>query len=158
MANAFLQVDGVTGESQDAQHKGWIDVESLNFGVAQPGGMSHGSGGGVGRAAFEDLVVTARPDSGTMALFGYAASGKHVNKVILSLHKAGGKNIEYLRITLEDVIVTRVQYQNFANNILTVVYQFQAARVHQSYWKQLDSGGKGAECMTGWDIKANKSV
>ncbi|EPC4310549.1 type VI secretion system tube protein Hcp, partial [Cronobacter sakazakii] len=45
----FLKVEGVTGESKDANHSSWIDVLSFNWGAAQPGNMAVGGGGGAGK-------------------------------------------------------------------------------------------------------------
>jgi len=51
----FLKVEGVTGESKDANHASWIDVLSFNWGAAQPGNMAVGGGGGAGKVNFQDL-------------------------------------------------------------------------------------------------------
>lgn len=45
----FLKIDGIEGESQNANHKKWIDVLSFNWGAQQPGNMSVGGGGGAGK-------------------------------------------------------------------------------------------------------------
>lgn len=60
----FMKVDGVTGESADAQHKGWTDIQSFTWGASQPGAMASGSGGNAGKASFNDLVVAAYMDKG----------------------------------------------------------------------------------------------
>lgn len=44
----FLKIEGITGESQDANHKGWIGVDSFTWGATQPGNMATGGGGGAG--------------------------------------------------------------------------------------------------------------
>ncbi len=31
--DAYLQIDGIKGESQDDKHKGWIECLSVDFGV-----------------------------------------------------------------------------------------------------------------------------
>ncbi|EKP4478785.1 type VI secretion system tube protein Hcp, partial [Cronobacter dublinensis] len=64
----FLKVEGVTGESKDANHSNWIDVLSFNWGAAQPGNMSVGGGGGAGKVNFQDLAVQAIVDKGTPAI------------------------------------------------------------------------------------------
>ncbi|MDU5502956.1 MAG: type VI secretion system tube protein Hcp [Enterobacter sp.] len=140
----FLKVEGVTGESKDSNHTGWTDITSFSWGASQPGNMSVGGGGGAGKVNFNDLHV---------------ASGKHLTKVELSVCKAGGQQVEYSRITLEDVLVTSVQYTGADNgDTVGVTYAFQAAKVKQQYWEQTTSGGKGAESSAGWNIKENKEA
>ena len=128
----FLKVEGVTGESKDSNHTGWTDITSFSWGASQPGNMSVGGGGG---------------------------AGKVLTKVELSVCKAGGQQVEYSRITLEDVLVTSVQYTGADNgDTVGVTYAFQAAKVKQQYWEQTTSGGKGAESSAGWNIKENKEA
>lgn len=155
----FLKVEGVTGESKDSNHTGWTDITSFSWGASQPGNMSVGGGGGAGKVNFNDLHVNALIDKSTTAILKHCASGKHLTKVELSVCKAGGQQVEYSRITLEDVLVTSVQYTGADNgDTVGVTYAFQAAKVKQQYWEQTTSGGKGAESSAGWNIKENKEA
>ncbi|EGT4388898.1 type VI secretion system tube protein Hcp [Cronobacter sakazakii] len=155
----FLKVEGVTGESKDANHASWIDVLSFNWGAAQPGNMAVGGGGGTGKVNFQDLAVQAIVDKGTPAVLKFCASGKHVNKVELSVCKAGGQQVEYSKIVLEDVLVTRTEFTGVGQtDTVLVSYYFQAAKVNFHYWEQSNQGTKGAETKAGWDIKQNKEL
>lgn len=155
----FLKIEGITGESQDSNHKGWINIQSFTWGASQPGNMAVGGGGGAGKVQYRDLTVQAYMDKATPALMKYVSNGSHVSKVELSTCKAGGSQIEYSRITLEDVLVTNVLFNGAINSeLLTLSYQFQASKVKIQYWEQSSSGGKGAETQMGWDIKANKEA
>ncbi|NYS29455.1 MULTISPECIES: type VI secretion system tube protein Hcp [unclassified Pantoea] len=155
----YLKVDGITGESKDSNHTGWIDIDSFSWGASQPGNMSVGGGGGAGKVNFNDLHINAKIDKAVTALLKNCASGKHVSKVEVSVCKAGGTQIEYTRITLEDVLVTNVQFVGSEHDdTLGVTYAFQASKVKQQYWEQSSSGGKGAETSAGWDIKGNKEA
>lgn len=153
----YLKVEGTTGESQDSNHKGWTDVLSFNWGASQPGNMAVGGGGGSGKVNFNDLRVKALIDKSTAAILKYCSSGKHVSKVELSVCKAGGNQIEYTKIVLEDVLVTATDFNGVGQGDTIVVdYAFQASKVSTSYWEQSASGTKGAESKAGWDIKQNK--
>ena len=155
----FLKVEGVTGESKDSNHTGWTDITSFSWGASQPGNMSVGGGGGAGKVNFNDLHVNALIDKSTTAILKHCASGKHLTKVELSVCKAGGQQVEYSRITLEDVLVTSVQSTGADNgDTVGVTYAFQAAKVKQQYWEQTTAGGKGAESSAGWNIKENKEA
>ncbi len=155
----FLKVDGVTGESNDSNHKNWTDIHSFSWQASQPGNMAVGGGGGAGKVNFGDLEIIALIDKSTPAILKYCASGKHVNSVELSVCKAGGSQTEYTRITLTDVLVTSVRYTGArSEDSLGVAYSFQAAKVKQQYWQQSESGGKGAEVSAGWNIKENKEI
>ena len=58
----FLKIDGIDGESTDDRHKGEIDIQSFSWGVSNSGSMSSGSGGGAGKASFQDIHFTRQLD------------------------------------------------------------------------------------------------
>lgn len=152
----FLRVDSINGESQDANHKNWIDVKTFFWSIIQPGNMVSGGGGGAGKVEYKDLAVQANIDKATPAIARYASNGKHIDKVEISVCKAGGSQVEYCRITLEQVLVTEVSYNGSEHSeTLGISYRFQAAKVKQQYWEQTSSGGKGAESQSGWNVKEN---
>lgn len=153
----FLKIEGIAGESQDANHKGWLNIDSFTWGASQPGNMGVGGGGGAGKVQYHDLTVQGSIDKACPAIMRYVSNGKHISKVELSVCKAGGNQIEYCRITLEEVLITHVTFNGAHHGaVLGMSYQFQAARVKTQYWEQTDTGRKGAETQSGWDIKGNK--
>ncbi|ARP93607.1 Hcp1 family type VI secretion system effector [Bordetella genomosp. 13] len=155
----FMKIEGASGESKDSNHKDWTDIVSFSWGATQPATMATGGGQGAGKASFNDLHVVARIDKAAPAVMKHCASGKHLSKIELSVCKAGGQQVEYTKITLEEVLVTSVQVaaDNGSESVL-VNYAFQAGRVRQQYWEQTESGGKGAENLVAWDIKQNKEI
>lgn len=75
----------------------------------------------------------------------------------LSLCKAGGTQIEYSSIVLEDVLITNVEFNGIGDTDDVIVnYPFQASKVRMHYWEQSSQGSRSAETMSGWDIKQNK--
>lgn len=153
----FLRIEGITGESQDANHKGWTSVDSFTWGASQPGNMAVGGGGGAGKVQYRDLTVQASIDKATPAIMRYVSSGKHIGKLEISVCKAGGTQIEYCRITLEDVLITSVLFNGATQrDLIGITYQFQAAKVKNQYWEQSASGGKGAESQSGTHFKNSR--
>ncbi|QKJ86540.1 type VI secretion system tube protein Hcp [Paramixta manurensis] len=153
----FLNIDGIQGESQDANHKGWINVTSFTWGANQPGNMKVGGGGGAGKVHYRDLTVQSQLDKAAPAIMRYVSNGKHINKVELSLCKAGGNQMEYCRITLEDVLITNALFNGKTNSdIIGMSWEFLSAKVKTQYWEQAASGGKGAESQSSWNIKENR--
>jgi type VI secretion system secreted protein Hcp len=155
----FMRVEGANGESKDSNHKDWTDIQSFTWGASQPGSMGSGGGGGVGKASFRDLRVTALLDKAAPAVMKNCISGKHLNKVEISVCKAGGSQIEYTRITLEEVMITSVEYSAALDSDAVIAhYGFQAAQVKQQSWEQTAKGGKGPATQVGWNIKENKEA
>ena len=90
-------------------------------------------------------------------MFKLAQRGKHINKGSLAIRKAGGKDaLEYLKITLEDVLVTSVHVggHNGDERIMeNVSLNFRKFKVE--YTPQTDKGGAGTAAQFSWDIAAN---
>lgn len=155
----FLKIDGISGESKDAGHKDWIDVHNFTWGASQPATLTTGGGGGAGKVNFQDLKVTAAIDKAAPTILKHSAIGRHIPKVEISVCKAGGEQIEYSRTTLEDVMVTGVEFVGSKENeVLYVNYSFQAVKIKNQYWEQTERGGRGAETQMGYDIKQNKVI
>ncbi len=149
MSNLFIKVDNITGESQDVDHLGWIDIRSYSWGVNR----THAGKGG---AHHLNLITQATMDKSTPTLFLYASNGNKVPKIILSACKAGGTQMEYCRVTLENTLIAAVVL-NDNGSMGSIQYEFQADSVKLQYWEQSAAGGRGAETRMGWNIKDSTS-
>jgi type VI secretion system secreted protein Hcp len=64
MADLFLKIDGIPGESQNPRHRGEIEVESFSWSetyLASAAGAGGGGGGG-GKVHVQDLHITKQID------------------------------------------------------------------------------------------------
>ena len=102
----FLKLDGISGESQDATHKGEIEIQSFSFGATQVGNRGNGAGGGAGKVSFQDIHFTAPVNVSSPALLKACASGQHIKEATITHRKAGGTQHEFLKITLSDILVS----------------------------------------------------
>lgn len=153
----FMRIEGIRGESKDANHKDWTDIQSFRWGAEQPGSMSSGGGGGAGKVNFDDLTVVAAIDKAAPTVLKNCAVGQHLGKVEIAVCKAGGSQVEYSRTTLEDVLITAVRFVGTQDNeSLMMEYSFQAAKVKNQYWEQNDKGSKGAEVQMAFNVKENR--
>jgi type VI secretion system secreted protein Hcp len=105
----FLMVKGaknglIKGESQDAQHKGEIDVLSWSWGMQ--GKPSLGGGAATGKATINDLRIVKRVDSASTALMLALRTNEPIQKAVLTLRKAGKTQVEYFKVTIEQGRVT----------------------------------------------------
>src|SRR5215475_6089574 len=96
----FMKIAGIAGESKDKSHKGEIDVLAWSWGASQSGTTHEGSGGGAGKANFQDISFTKYIDKGSPALLTRLAKGTHIVDATLVVRKAGDKPLEYLTLKL----------------------------------------------------------
>jgi type VI secretion system secreted protein Hcp len=156
----FLKLDGVDGESQDAAHKDEIEVLEWHWSMAQSGAMHSGSGGGAGKAQVGDLEFSHHLDRASPNLMRMCLSGKHIPKAVLTVRKAGGQPLDYLKLTLEDVLVTRVQprLQRGEADQGREEVSLSFAKVTQEYQVQNQQGGPGGTITAGYDLKRNQEA
>jgi type VI secretion system secreted protein Hcp len=152
----FLDLDGVKGESIDKAHKDKIDILAWSWGLSNTGTFHHGSGGGAGKANFQDISVTKYIDAASPDLMLYCANGKHFAKGKLIVRKAGEKPLEYLTIDIEKVLVSSYSTGGSGGEErLTENVTLNFAKVKIEYVTQNEKGAKGTPHAFTWDIGAN---
>jgi type VI secretion system secreted protein Hcp len=159
----FLKLGDIKGESQDDKHKGEIDLISFKFGVRQPSGSGQiGAGGGVGKAQFHEFEIVKRMDAASAKLMLACATGQHFSEVTLTCRKAGGTQMEYIKIKLEQVLVSGYETiggdERLKDTLPVDTFHLNFAKIHFNYTAQDSSGNPGANTMTGYDLLANKKI
>lgn len=155
----FMKITGVEGESKDSAHKGEIDVLSWSWGMNQTGSGHTGGGGGTGKVSVHDLAFTKYIDKSTPDLMLSCCNGKHFSEAKLTVRKAGENPLEYLIITMQDVLVSQISPGGSgAEERLMEQVSLNFAKVKVDYTEQTSTGGAGAKPKMGWDIEANKKM
>ncbi len=156
MANYFLKIDGISGESQDAKHKGEIELASFSWGVAQPGAAA-AAGRAAGKVAFQDFHFVMTVNKASPLLFLASASGKHIKEAYLSVRRAGKLGLEYLKIKFNDVLISSFEEAGGAEAPLeTVAFNF--GSIAMTYTPQDARGTAGSAVEAGWDLKKNTQI
>jgi type VI secretion system secreted protein Hcp len=153
----FLKIDGISGESVDAKHKGAIDVESWSWGESHPAPPGVGSGGASGKVQMQDLNFTAKFSTASPDLILACASGKHFKSAVLTARKAGKEQLEFLTFSLSDVLVSAYQTGGVEGEVVpadSVSLNF--AKIQVEYKPQKPDGSLGGSIKAGWDVKQNK--
>ena len=156
----FLEIKGeIKGESQDASHKGAIDVLAWSWGLSSSGSFHAGGGGGSGKANFQDISITKWVDLSSNKLQLYCANGDHFTEARLIVRKAGKKPIEYITIKMENVLITSVSTGGSGGeDKLTENVTLNFAKVEYVYKEQKPDGSAGADQPFKWDIAGNVPI
>jgi type VI secretion system secreted protein Hcp len=158
MADYFLKVDGIPGESADAKHKGEIDVLAFSWGVSQTGDPAVGSGGGAGKAVFDDLLVVARTSKASPLLWLACASGTHIKTAVLTCRRSGKSAMEFLTITMSEVVVSSYELDSSDDGPPLDQIGLAYAKIETQYTPVDPAGKAQAPVKAGWDLAAGKKV
>jgi type VI secretion system secreted protein Hcp len=156
----FLKIDGVDGEATDAKYKGSIMVESFSWGETQTGSFAAGSGGGSGKVSMQDFHFTTHFTKASAKLFLACATGQHIKKAELFCRKAGGKQEDFLKITLSEVLVSSYQTGGSAGADIIPMDQVSLAfsKIEVEYKEQKADGSLAGPVKAGYDVAANVKV
>jgi type VI secretion system secreted protein Hcp len=152
----FLKLDGIKGESKDAKHKDEIHIESFSWGMSQTGAHGTGGGGGAGKVNVHDISITKFVEKSSPSLMLFCANGKHIKEGLITVRKAGEKPLEYLKIKLQDILISGVQQAGHGGDLMTENVSLNFAKFHVEYQEQKPDGTGSPAGEMGWDVKANQ--
>jgi type VI secretion system secreted protein Hcp len=156
----FLELKGIAGESQDATHKGKIDVLAWSWGASNSGSTHMGGGSGAGKANFQDISITKYVDIASPILALHCANGKHIPEGKLIVRKAGEKPLEYMLISMKDILISSFSMGGSGGeDRLTENISLNFGAIHYQFVEQ-DATGKasGKKPEVKWDIAANEAA
>jgi type VI secretion system secreted protein Hcp len=153
----FIKIGDLKGEAKDHKHKESIDVLAWSWGLSNSGSAHIGGGAGAGKVNVQDLSFTKYIDSSSTALGLACCTGKHFDKATLTVRKAGDKPLEYIKITMEEVMVTSVSTGGSGGeDRLTENLTLNFAKVKLEYQKQgKDGAAEGGASTMAWNIQEN---
>lgn len=156
----FLEIKEVPGESQKKGHEGQIDMVSFTFGATQTGSFAKGgTGGGAGKAEFNDIRIVKEVDKSSPKLFQACAAGTHFAAATIFVRKAGDKPLEYYKVELKDLMVSSVENSGAADgDAVMEEITFNCAKINFTYVEQDTKGGAGKTVTAGYDIRAGEKI
>ena len=154
----FIKIGAVDGESVDAKHPKDIDVLAWSWGASQSGTTHIGTGGGAGKVNVQDLSFTKYVDSASHALLLACCNGAHYDKAVLVVRKAGENPLEYIKVTMEDLIVSSISTGGSGGeDRLTENVTLNFAKVKFEYDPQTKKGAGSGVKTAAWDIAKNEA-
>jgi type VI secretion system secreted protein Hcp len=153
----FLKIDTVEGESQDVKHTREIDVLSWSWGMTQSGSMQTATGGGSGKVNVNDVSITKWIDTATPVLMEYCCMGKHFDRAVLTVRKAGTDDpVEYMKLEMKNVMVSSMSSgASGGSDRVTEHVTLNFSEYKMTYTEQTDTGDPGKVIPQSWDIRRN---
>jgi type VI secretion system secreted protein Hcp len=152
----FIKIDDLQGESNDAKHKGEIEVLTWSWAMSQKGTAHSGTGAGTSKVKVADLRFVKHVDKASPNLMKLCCNGKPFSRALLTVRKAGGDSVEYVKLEMLDGIissVTHVGKPHEARLMENVTLNF--ASFTYEYTPQTASGAGGGSIPARWNIAKN---
>lgn len=162
--DAYVNIDGIPGEALDDKHKDWIEVLSFSHGMSQPTSSTKTSAGGgtTGRATHSDFTISKFLDKASPKLYQALSTGKHFDKITIELCRAGGQQVKFMEVKLEQVVISTIAVSGNASGGPDQLPQesisFNYGKITWTYTQQKRTDGSGGGNVTAnWDATAGKS-
>lgn len=158
LAETFLRLGDIKGESTDAKHKDQIDILSFTQSFINSSDLSSGGGGGAGKVQCGAITMMKNIDKSSPLLLKGVATGQHFKDAVISF-QTENKATEYYSITLSNVFVTELTQTDAADpNRIFEKLVLNAAAFEFKYTPQSVKGSAGAPVSFKWDCASNKGA
>lgn len=156
----FVNYEGIKGESSDAGHKQWMDVEEISWGVGRNITSSTSTQGDreSSNAVISDLSITRFMDSATPKIFIESCCGTG-KEVVIHLTKTGtgsGTDV-YMEYTLKNALISNysveAETQGTSRPKETLTISF--VDVEVKYTPYDEDGNAEAAIAVGFDTATN---
>lgn len=158
--DAYIKLPGIEGESPTAGYEKQIQLMSFAWGCTQPASQHYGSGGGVGKADWQDFSFMKMIDKSSPKLQEALAKGTHIKDAKLTVREVGGEEaVEYYTVVFKDVIITSYQTSGSSGSEkMTDSCSFAYSECKVEYQPQDSGGKKEGKVEFGWSQKTGKSA
>ena len=105
----FMQIAGIKGESADSNHKDWMDIQTMNWGVSRQitSSSSTNNDRESSNAVISDLHITRHMDSSTPSVFIEASCGKGKDITIHMTKTGSGTGADvYMEYKLKNALIS----------------------------------------------------
>lgn len=145
----FLKIDGVEGSSNDARHKGEIDVLSWSWGESK--GTVQTRNGTLPVSCINDLTITKIMDKSTPHLIAGGAADTVFANVKLTMRSASNEMFDFFTITMSNVTISSYTTGGKdTDDRLTETVSLHFNSAHGQFVPQNADGSRGGAIL--WDV------
>ena len=158
MANMFLSLTNILGESLDHAHANEIEVHDWGWHLENHAPYRLSEKEATAQTQVNHITIDKAVDAATTTLTGYCAHGKHIPKGILTFRKnAGDSQAEYLKIILTDVKIEKVLWDAKGEWGIKETVDLSFLKFRMSYSVQQAGGELGGVSEFEFDIPEQKA-
>jgi len=160
MADMFLKLEGIDGESLDHKHGREIEIVEFTWGLSNNASYALTQQDAANKAKVDNVTVTKYFDKASITLAQYCAMGQHIPQGRITCRKNSGEaKVDYLLIVLKKVMVTDIKWAGkevAPGAPETVTLSFGQFKLF--YTAQDSSGASGDVNEFGFDVQTHKPI
>jgi len=154
----YLKYDGIDGEATHQDHKKWIDISSMQFGIGR--GISTPSGSTANREASEpsvsEVTVTKLMDGASPKLFTESATGAAGKEVLIHLVSTGSPGNTYVEYKLTNALISGYSVSS-AGDRPSESLSINFTKIQYKFIPYDDKNKAGTPVTVSYDLSTTKS-
>lgn len=158
---AYIKFDGVDGEAQDKDHKGWSDLMSFSQPIHKPMGGATGATRRRGDVVLEDILVTKELDKASPKLGEAVCKGKVFPKVEIhvtaSYTDAGRQTYYAYELKNVQVVSYTISGSGQAEDVPMEEMSFNFEEIKVTYTECDSAGKKKGNIEYSWKVEEGES-
>jgi len=153
----LLDIPGITGGSKVAGYTGWIDIDSVQWGVSSTGGGS--AGGGSAKPTFTDVLWTQLVDTSTPPLLTDIATGKRISDAKIDFIASTGESLRtYFEMDFHNDFLTSLALNGTSGAQPTVTGSFDYQQITMTYYEFGPDGLPSGTVSASYNLTRGGSV
>ncbi len=151
----------ITGESTDAEHKTWVEVNAWSQGITQPTSATSSTAGGhtSERCVHAPMTFMKALDKSSVYIYEACSAGYTYDVEIQFFRASGTVRAKYFTVNLTNAIISSIQTtiseDGFPSDIFTLNYA-KVTWEHQG--SKADGSANMGKDVGGWDLSLNKAA
>jgi type VI secretion system secreted protein Hcp len=164
MAEMFLKLDGIEGESLDSAtptaHAQEIEIKSWEWVTTNKVRWDVNQGGQSTKVDVNDIKMEKSCDRASVALYQCCVTGKHIKNGVITCRKNDGdQKVEYLVVKLKDIMISNVSWSGQGDDqALKEMVSLSFAEFHLDYKVQNDTGNAAGSSTFGFNIQKQQKA
>ncbi len=164
MKDIYIKFTGkfkIDGESADAQHDKWIELDSWGHSIFQPKSATSSSAGGhtAERCEHGEMHLSKSLDIATPKIMEACSAGHTFDEVVIEFMRAdGGQRVKYLEIKMKNAIVSSVSASVSEGSFPVENFSLKYAAIQWTYSQQNIAGGTKGNSTGAWSLSKNNNT
>jgi type VI secretion system secreted protein Hcp len=159
--SVYVQIPNITGGATEQNHTGWIQVDSLQFGVGRAlnNPLGHATSREAGQPNVSEIHVTKSMDSASIELFGWSVSKFDAKKIQIDVTSTGRTDKPFATYMCENAVISGYSVSAPRDGQPSESISFNFTKITEKYTSYgADNVTVLATVVKGYDLALGKQI
>jgi len=157
---AFLELEGIEGESTDEEYKDKIELTSFSWGATNHSTFASGTGSSNNKGELAEISCSKHTFKASLKLLERTVTGQSFESGTLTLLKLHGEDkIAYFQVKMKHVAITSFHVSASGSGELpSESFSLHYVEVQSTYKPQSNTGEPLGNVDFGWNLQTNSAA